>query len=269
MSDQLVVPNAPKKTESSTCNDSPSFTSAHKDITMNGDTVSIARGVRMEGTAMCEEPQMRSGKHFAEFTLLKTDKCTISVVRADFDCEQRKLACSTADGWGYYARVGTMHHSTLRAMGKWTGQTSAREGTVIGLLLDCDRGSLTVYHNSVRTGDLVRSGLPSDGLCWMVQLTDGAEVRIEKKEVPADPGPPRHPPPSTTSSPTETVQAYLKRVGLDAWFAHFDKHLPANVKSVRLVRATTAADLRRMGTKANMWLDAATIQQVLNALKKP
>ena len=69
------------------------------------------------------------------------------------------------------------------------------------------------------------------------------------------------------------MQEYMKRVGLgDAthgFFAAFDKHLPANVKSVRLVRATTAADLRRMGTKANMRLDAATIQQVLNALKKP
>ena len=30
----------------------------------------------------------------------------------------------------------------------------------------------------------------------------------------------------------------------------------------------TAADLRRMGTKANMRLDNQTIQQVLNALSK-
>lgn len=249
---------------------------------MNGDTVSIARGVRMEGTAMCKEPRMRSGKHYAEFTLVKTDKCTIGVVRSDFDAERTKLACSTADGWGYYARVGSMHHNSLRAMGKWTGQKSAREGNVIGLLLDCTRGSLTVYHNGVKTGDLVRSGLPSDSLCWMVQLTDGAEVRIEKKEVPTDSGlstsrtssygsttANRYTTSTYGSTSTETVQVYLKRVGLDAWFAHFDKHLPSNVKSVKMVRATTAADLRRMGTKANMRLDAATIQQVLNALKKP
>ena len=64
------------------------------------------------------------------------------------------------------------------------------------------------------------------------------------------------------------VEAYLKRVGLDAWRTHFQTHLPANVKSVALVRATTAADLRRMGTKANMRLDNQTIQQVLNALSK-
>ena len=40
------------------------------------------------------------------------------------------------------------------------------------------------------------------------------------------------------------------------------------MKSVRTLRATTAADLRRMATKANMRLDAATTTQVLNALKK-
>ena len=73
---------------------------------------------------------------------------------------------------------------------------------------------------------------------------------------------------SSTSS-SETVEQYMKRVGLDAWHKHFRKHLPANVKSVALVRATTAADLRRMGTKANMRLDNQTIQQVLRALERP
>ena len=66
----------------------------------------------------------------------------------------------------------------------------------------------------------------------------------------------------------EAVHAYLKQVGLKAWIPHLEKHLPANCKSVALVRATTAADLRRMGTKANMRLDNQTIQQVLNALGK-
>eukprot|EP01045_Picozoa_sp_COSAG04_P005032 COSAG04_NODE_227_length_19396_cov_29.887547_13_plen_1562_part_00 len=75
---------------------------------------------------------------------------------------------------------------------------------------------------------------------------------------------------SSSSSSGETVEAYLKRVGLDAWRTHFQTHLPANCKSVALVRATTKADLRRMGTKANMRLDNATIQQVVDALgKKP
>jgi hypothetical protein len=68
---------------------------------------------------------------------------------------------------------------------------------------------------------------------------------------------------------TDEVRAYMRRVGLDAWWPYFEKHLPANIKSIRRVRATTAADLRRMATKANMKLDAATTQKVLDALKKP
>ena len=59
----------------------------------------------------------------------------------------------------------------------------------------------------------------------------------------------------------------MKRVGLDAWYDYFDKHLPANMKTIALLRATTAADLRRMATKANMRLDTKTTQQVLDALE--
>eukprot|EP01043_Picozoa_sp_COSAG02_P024752 COSAG02_NODE_1364_length_13033_cov_176.652292_3_plen_2127_part_00 len=74
---------------------------------------------------------------------------------------------------------------------------------------------------------------------------------------------------SERSANDDDVRAYMKRVGLDAWYDYFDKHLPANMKSIRTVRSTTSADLRRMATKANMRLDAKTTQQVLDVLKKP
>ena len=72
----------------------------------------------------------------------------------------------------------------------------------------------------------------------------------------------------------EDVRSYMKRVGLGAWYDYFDKYLPANMKSIRVLRATTSADLQRMATMANMRLNArtrqqeSTIDQVLNALKK-
>ena len=52
----------------------------------------------------------------------------------------------------------------------------------------------------------------------------------------------------------DTVPAleHLKRVGLEAWIGYFTKHLPANMESIKALRATTAADVRRMGTKGNM-----------------
>ena len=103
----------------------------------------------------------------------------------------------------------------------------------------------------------------------MVQLCDGAEVRIEKKPVPDTSSYNAYSSTRTSSSSSsETVEAYLKRVGLESWRPRLERHLPANCKSVALVRATTAADLRRMGTQANMRLEDTHIQQVLNALSK-
>jgi hypothetical protein len=220
---------------------------------------------------------MRSGKNYAEFTLVKGANSTLGVCRSTFDPRDTKLACTTKDGWGYNARSGYSHHNTARATERWTGQKPAREGMVVGLLLDMDLGTLSVYHDGVRVGDMVRAGLKYENLTWMVQLTDGAEVRVEKKDPPAATtrtssySSPRDTTSryGTSSASTEDVRVYMKRVGLDAWYDYFDKHLPENMKSVRLVKATTGADLRRMATKANMRLDAKTTQQVLDALKKP
>ena len=161
------------------------------------------------------------------------------------------------------------HHNKPRAQGSWVGQKSSREGDTIGLLLDPSRGTLSVFLNGSKAGDMVRTGLPrGESLCWMVQLCDGAEVRIERKPVPETHRNSSSSSRVSSSSSDETVEQYMKRVCLEAWYKHFRKHLPANIKSVALVRATTAADLRRMGTKANMRLDNQTIQQVLNALGK-
>ena len=65
------------------------------------------------------------------------------------------------------------------------------EGDTIGLLYDCAAGSLTVYKRGRRLGTIVESGLPSAGLCWMVELAEpGDAVQITA----ADP-PPQEPTP--------------------------------------------------------------------------
>jgi len=233
---------------------------------------------------VCKDPKMRTGKHYAEFTLEKGANATVGVCKASLDPRDSssKLLCTTKDAWGYAARSGLLHHGTSRATTRWTGCKMAREKTAVGLLLNFDTGCLTVYHDGVKIGDMVRTGLKYQDLIWMVSLTDGAEVRIEKKDPPSATGTTGRS--SSYSSPRETsrystssygasssgedVRAYMKRVGLDAWYGYFEKHLPANMKSVRTIRSTTSADLRRMATKANMRLDAKTLQQVLDALKK-
>lgn len=227
---------------------------------------------------MCKDPKMKSGKHYVEFTLEKGANCTLGVCRASVDPRDTKLVCTTNDGWGYAARSGLMHHGTARAMGRWTGSKAAREKTVVGMLLNMDLGTLAVYHDGVKLGDMVRTGLKYHDMIWMVQLAENCEVRIEKKDPPSGTSTGRS---SSYSSPRESssrysygassgedVRTYMKRVGLDAWYDYFDKHLPGNMKSVRAIRGTTREDLRRMATKANMRLDQKTLQQVLDALKK-
>lgn len=47
----------------------------------------------------------------------------------------------------------------------------------------------------------------------------------------------------------KSVQIYLHRVGLGACYKTFEEHLPTRIKSVELIRATSAADLRQMGKR--------------------
>ena len=119
-------------------------------------------------------------------------------------------------------------------------------------------------------------------LCEDCGSVDGAARSASSSSTASDPGSPASATGSSVETSTATASAdasasavatadvrfYLKHVGLGAWVDHFERHLPANVKSVELIKATTAADLRRMATKANMRLDFKTTRQVLNALKK-
>merc|ERR1712023_335664 len=88
------------------------LTSAGDDISISGDTATCARGIRKEGTAVCKEPKMRTGKHYAEFTLEKGTNATFGVCKASLDPRITKLACTTKDAWGYSTRSGYLHHAT-------------------------------------------------------------------------------------------------------------------------------------------------------------
>ena len=67
----------------------------------------------------------------------------------------------------------------------WEGMQTATKGDTIGLLLDLDAESLTVYVNGVRQGVLVQPGVTEDvfafsclPLRWAVEL-QFASVRID------------------------------------------------------------------------------------------
>merc|ERR1711939_469827 len=112
------------------CLDHLEFALASEDITINGASAYCARGIRKEGTAVCKEPKMRSGKHYAEFTLEKGANVTLGVCKSSLDPRDVKLACTTADAWGYAARSGFLHHGRARASVRWLGQKAAREKMV-------------------------------------------------------------------------------------------------------------------------------------------
>ena len=66
----------------------------------------------------------------------------------------------------------------LRRDSDWEGRASAREGDRIGMLLDLDRGSMTVWKNDVKLGDMVGEGLTGP-LCWAVSCDIYDSARIE------------------------------------------------------------------------------------------
>jgi hypothetical protein len=77
----------------------------------------------------------------------------------------------------------------------------------------------------------------------------------------------RHHPPTishTFACTPACLQGYMKRVGLEAWVAAFQKNLPQNCESIARVRKTTRRDLVKLGYK----LTAAHVRSVLGALRK-
>ena len=70
----------------------------------------------------------------------------------------------------------------------WEGMQPAREqGDRIGMLLDLDQGSMTVWKNDEKLGVMVAEGL-SGPLCWAVEMYyHGNSARIESAPAPASP----------------------------------------------------------------------------------
>ena len=68
----------------------------------------------------------------------------------------------------------------------WMGKQGAEQGDRIGMLLDLDQGSMTVWKNDVKLGVMVAKGLRGN-LCWAVTLgMAGDSARIESAPLPQD-----------------------------------------------------------------------------------
>eukprot|EP01051_Picozoa_sp_SAG22_P016503 SAG22_NODE_2342_length_2686_cov_3.866641_2_plen_102_part_00 len=68
---------------------------------------------------------------------------------------------------------------------EWEGMEAASRGDRIGMLLDLDQGSMTVYKNGVELRVMRAHGL-SGPFCWAVSLGKrvGTSARVESTTVP-------------------------------------------------------------------------------------
>jgi len=137
--------------------------------------------------ASSSEP-MREGVHFAEFTIArKTCGVFVGVIRPGWDVERcdvtgaHDVGAATLYGHCLYYSLSGKRWPDNAA---WEGMQPSREGDRVGLLLDLDQGSMTVYKNGDWIGVIRAAGLTGE-YCWAVSLGAAQDsVRIDEKPVP-------------------------------------------------------------------------------------
>ena len=180
-----------------------------------------------EQTAICGHYVMRRGKHYAKFTISTCDPinifryvyCRIGIMRpissglkSPFWTQFSPLhtpwfndfLAERTDAWGedkhcclYYDFKGTCEwsnwarNSSDKHEDRWDGMRgfSIYDGE-LGLLLDLDEGTLTVYKDGTRLG-VMMNGLSGE-YTWVVEITaqangnpDEQNVRIERAPIPS------------------------------------------------------------------------------------
>ena len=166
------------------------FGRAHVDVTLSAGEAVATRGAGVGWRTAASKVVMRSGRHFAQFTLLEGDGDRVfGVIRPGWDVEGAEGACDVDGHSFYYAYNGYRQPDDSR----WEGMQDAREqGDRIGVLLDLDRGSTTVWKNGVRLGVLqvppvLSEEHPSGPLCWAVEMgAGGASVQIDSARAPTE-----------------------------------------------------------------------------------
>jgi hypothetical protein len=135
---------------------------------------------------------MRSGRHFARCTVAAAVTCPplVGVIRSDWAVgigeEQRAFnQVFETDGHCFYSTKDG--HRFPRHV-EWDGMAAAKEqGDRIGLLLDLDQGSMTVWKNETKLGVMQSEGLRGE-FCWAVSLySQGDSVHIEPAPAPPSP----------------------------------------------------------------------------------
>jgi hypothetical protein len=163
------------------------FSRSHEDITLSeGGTVAM-KGVDYSNRAAASKAVMRAGHHYAQFTVMSGFLMNFGVIRPGWDVEGGQNA-QRVDGHCFY---NALNGQWVPGNHDWEGRQSANEeGDRIGMLLDLDQGTMTVYKNDERLG-VMATGLSGEyswavSLLWHIHVTHGS-VRIGADEAPAPP----------------------------------------------------------------------------------
>ncbi len=125
------------------------------------------------GLIAASKVAMRSGRHFAQFTVVEGHPM-FGVIRPGWDVEGGEEA-EDVDGHCFY---NTYRGRRFPGGIDW-GMQGAKQGDRIGMLLDLDQGSMTVWKNGEKMGVMVAEGLIGP-LCWAVALYKaGDSARID------------------------------------------------------------------------------------------
>ena len=151
------------------------------------------KGAGSDWRAAASSVVMRSGRHFARFTVVAgTYEQLFGVIRPGWDVEGGgELNAHIVDGHCFYWTYNG-HRFPRNFPGpfpgiNWEGmQPTNEQGDRIGMLLDLDQGSVTVWKNDVQLGMMQAEGL-SGPLCWAIAMTGGGSARIESASLPDEP----------------------------------------------------------------------------------
>ena len=160
------------------------------------------------GTAIANNYVMVSGLHYAEFMI--TGDPHIGIVRpipnldpdrfvdGSFHFFQYRLRpdflAQKANEWcagdvhacEYFCGNGTMNWTNWDDIEDnlldWEGREGSRSGDTVGMLLNLDEGTLTVYKNKRCLG-VMRGGL-SGSYCWFATVMDKCAVSVERCNLP-------------------------------------------------------------------------------------
>eukprot|EP01049_Picozoa_sp_SAG25_P010316 SAG25_NODE_1117_length_3903_cov_24.641316_2_plen_481_part_00 len=171
------------------------FTKAGTGIDISGEAGAVVkraadtRSADFHGALCNHGAPMSCGRSYAEFEILGDDEddgyrdLIVGVARPN--CNVEKDLVDYGRFWGVYMDTGNMFGPGDSNSGRsWEGKKSFKIGSVVGLLLDSDKGTLTVYKNGTKLGVAVTEGLRGE-LCWAVSVEKGS-ARVTAKTLPTD-----------------------------------------------------------------------------------